>query len=242
MAGSASKRPMLLKRVLAGANAVALVADAPEGPGRDYYSNVRHEMVPFLPPHYSRVLEVGCGEGRFVQLLTRRCEVWGVELDQESAAVAATRMNRVLVGAYDAVAHRLPDASFDLIVCNDVIEHMADADAFVWSIRTKLVRGGYVMASIPNMRHWEVLWQLLIRRDWKYGREGILDRTHLRFFTERSIRRLFEEAGFEIERQAGINGAFDPIRRAVLNGVAFMTLGHARDIQFRQFGVLARLP
>ena len=136
----------------------------------------------------------------------------------------------------------LSSKRFDLIVCNDVIEHLPDADAFVQSVRTKLVPGGHIMASIPNMRHWEVLWQLLVRRDWKYGREGILDRTHLRFFTERSIRRLFEDAGFVVERQGGINGAFDPARRLVLNAIGWLTLGHSRDVQYRQFGVLARLP
>jgi 2-polyprenyl-3-methyl-5-hydroxy-6-metoxy-1,4-benzoquinol methylase len=199
-------------------------------------------MTRFLPSHYSHVLEIGCGQGMFYDLLDQPCEFWGVELEAEAAEKAAGRLQRVLVGAYDAVAAQIPENFFDLVVCNDVIEHLPDADAFIESIRTKMVRGGHIVASIPNMRHWEVLWQLLVHRDWKYGAEGILDRTHLRFFTEKSMRRLFEEGGFEVLFQDGINGVFDPVRRLILSAIAALTLGHSSDIQYRQFGVLARLP
>jgi 2-polyprenyl-3-methyl-5-hydroxy-6-metoxy-1,4-benzoquinol methylase len=217
------------------------VSNADHRPGPQYYANVRHEMVPFLPPEYSRVLEVGCGEGVFAPLLTRPCEKWGVEMDPVSAERARQTMDRVLVGTYEEVAPGLPERFFDLVVCNDVIEHMADPETFLTAVRTRMAPGGHIVASIPNMRHWEVLWQLLVRKDWKYVREGIMDRTHLRFFTERSIRRLFEEGGFTIVRAAGINGVFDPVRRALFGVLSALTLGSYRDTQFRQFAVLARL-
>jgi 2-polyprenyl-3-methyl-5-hydroxy-6-metoxy-1,4-benzoquinol methylase len=211
-------------------------------PGRDYYSNVRHEMEPYLPPDYTRVLEIGCGEGVFAPLLKPGCETWGVELDEASAASARTRFGQVLVGTFEAVRDRLPRRHFDLVVCNDVMEHMPYPDDFLVALHEHMVSGGYIIASIPNMRHWEVLWQLLVRKDWRYGREGIMDRTHLRFFTERSILRMFEEAGFRIERSGGINGVFDPFRRATFRTLSLVTLGLLSDIQFRQFAVLARLP
>jgi 2-polyprenyl-3-methyl-5-hydroxy-6-metoxy-1,4-benzoquinol methylase len=211
-----------------------------DGPGRDYYANVRHEMVPFLPARYSRSLEVGCGEGVFTQLLAPGTEAWGVEMDHDSAAAAAPRMHRVLVGPYDAVQEQLPEQYFDLVVCNDVIEHLTDPEAFLQSILRRMVPGGCIIASIPNMRHWEVLWQLLVRKDWKYGREGILDRTHVRFFTEKSICRLFEEAGFTVEHQAGINGVFDPVRRLALKTIGVLTAEYYNDIAYRQFALRAR--
>lgn len=198
-------------------------------------------MVPFLPGQYARVLEVGCGEGVFAPLLKQPCETWGVEMDAASAARARERMTRVLVGTYEQVESELPVGYFDLVVCNDVIEHMADPEAFLSAVRTRMAPGGHVVASIPNMRHWEVLWQLLVKKDWKYVREGIMDRTHLRFFTERSIRRLFEDHGFTVERMAGINGVFDPVRRVLFGLVSALTLGFYRDTQFRQFALLARL-
>ena len=212
------------------------------GPGRDYYSNVRHEMVPFLPATYSRVLEVGCGEGVFATLLTQPCEIWGVEPEPASAARAASRLQKVLFGHFDAVADEIPRGYFDLVVCNDVIEHLKDPEAFLAAIRERMTPGGHIIASIPNMRHWEVLWELLAKKDWRYGQSGILDRTHLRFFTEKSIRRLFEMSGFEIERSAGINGTFEPFRRAILRTIGVVTLGYYGDTQFRQFAIRARLP
>ncbi len=210
--------------------------------GRGYYSNVRNEMIPFLPATYSTVLEVGCGEGASVELLTLPCEIWGVEPEPLRAARAAERMHKVLVGRYDAVQAEIPKNYFDLVVCNDVIEHLEDPESFLRSIRSRLVSGGHVIASIPNMRHWEVLWELLVTKDWKYRQEGILDRTHLRFFTEKSVRRLFVEAGFVIARESGINDVFNPVRRMILRTAGLLTLGYYSDIGYRQFGILARVP
>ena len=220
---------------------MTLQSQIDNGPGRGYYTNLRHEMAPFLPERYWRVLEIGCGEGVFTQLLSPEAEVWGVEMDATSAAVAKAHMHRVLVGPYDAVQAEIPMHSFDLVVCNDVIEHLDDPWVFLRSVRKRMMPGGHIIASIPNMRHWEVLWQLLVRKDWRYVREGILDRTHLRFFTEKSIRRLFEEAGFVVERQAGINGAFHPVPRAILRTVGALSLGYYTDIEYRQYGLVARL-
>lgn len=211
-------------------------------PEEAYYANVRHELVSFLPSEYSRVLEVGCGEGVFAPLLkVRPCEIWGVEMDPISAQRAAARLDKVLLGTFDAVQPALPEHYFDLVVCNDVIEHMLDPNAFVGSVKRQMTARGFLLASIPNMRHWEVLWHLLVQKDWKYVRSGILDRTHLRFFTEKSIRRLFEESGFEIVRSAGINGVFDPVRRFAFGALNLLTAGYYRDTQFRQFAVLVRL-
>ena len=96
----------------------------PAARGRGYYSNVRNEMIPFLPETYSTVLEVGCGEGASVELLTLPCEIWGVEPEPLPAASAAARMHKVLVGRYDAVQAEIPKNYFDLVVRNDVIEHL----------------------------------------------------------------------------------------------------------------------
>jgi len=210
-------------------------------PGRNYYSNVRHEMVPFLPDRYSRVLEVGCGEGVFSTLLSQPYEMWGIEPEPESAARAASVLHKVLVGRFDEVSADLPAQYFDLVVCNDVIEHLPDPEVFLRSVARCMTPGAHLIASIPNMRHWEVLVQLLANKDWRYGRDGIMDRTHLRFFTEKSIKRLFQETGFDIERVSGINGAFDPVRRWVLQAFSALTLGYYSDIQYRQFGLLVRL-
>ena len=204
-----------------------------------YHGSHRPEMVQFLPAHYRTVLEIGCGEGGFAGSLSSGCEIWGVEMHASSAGIADQRLHRVLVGSYDAVQRDLPENYFDLVICNDVIEHMPDHDAFFNSIGAKLRDGGYLVASIPNMRYYYCLRELLLRKEWVYRDEGIMDRTHLRFFTERSIRRTLSDHGFSVEMFRGINRLHGAKR--VLRAMFFvvLTFGYYSDILFQQFGFRA---
>jgi 2-polyprenyl-3-methyl-5-hydroxy-6-metoxy-1,4-benzoquinol methylase len=196
-------------------------------------------MAEFLPDHYQKALEIGCGEGGFAASLNAGCEIWGVEMHESSARIASQRLHRVLVGSYDAVQQDLPENYFDLVICNDVIEHMHDHDAFFDSIGRKLRDGGYLIASIPNMRYYYCLRELLLRKEWVYRDHGIMDRTHLRFFTERSIRRTLSDHGFSVEALRGINRLKGAKR--VLRAMFFvvLTLGYYADILFQQFGFRA---
>ena len=196
-------------------------------------------MAEFLPDHYQKALEIGCGEGGFAASLNAGCEIWGVEMHESSARIASPRLHRVLVGSYDAVQQDLPEDYFDLVICNDVIEHMPDRDAFFDSIGRKLRDGGYLVASIPNMRYYYCLRELLLRKEWVYRDHGIMDRTHLRFFTERSIRRTLNDHGFSVEALRGLNSLRGAKR--VLRAMFFviLTLGYYSDILFQQFGFRA---
>ena len=204
-----------------------------------YHSGHRPEMTQFLPARYRTVLEIGCGEGGFAGSLGTGCEIWGVEMHETSAKLASQRLHRVLIGSYDAVCRDMPENYFDLVICNDVIEHMPDHDAFFESISGKLRDGGYLIASIPNMRYYYCLRELLLRKEWVYRDEGIMDRTHLRFFTERSIRRTLAGYGFSIEVIRGINRlkGVRRVSRALL--FIILTLGYYTDILFQQFGFRA---
>ncbi len=207
--------------------------------GTGYFFQGRAEMGEFLPRSYQRVLEIGCGAGEFVLLLNPGCETWGIEMNQQAASVAASRIENLLVGRYDELENELPDAYFDLVVCNDVMEHVVDHDAFLESVRRKMIPGAFLVASVPNVRHARNLFNLLVMRDWKYMDAGVLDRTHLRFFTLRSIRRSLSEHGFEIERLRGINRAMPPLANILAMLVAVGTLGYYSDIQYQQFGLCA---
>ena len=219
---------------------------------RVIYRQSRREMLALLPAEYAKVLEIGCDEGDFAAGLYG--EVWGVEPDTESATIAAGRLHRVLTGTFDTVRAKLPQGYFDVIVCNDVIEHMADHDRFLREIGDYLAPGGVLIGSVPNMRHYRALFELLVLRDWDYRDSGVLDRTHLRFFTARSLRRSLVRAGFRIERFEGINGGiqFGPpggfsLSRQHLPHALFgwamiaLTFGQWRDIRFMQFGFRVRL-
>jgi len=97
-----------------------------------YYLLSRPELIPFLPKNLEsmKVLEVGCGAGNFGTHF--ECtEYWGIEPNESMAKHARLILNKVLLGNYDEVSDLLPDHYFDLVVCNDVIEHMQDAELFL---------------------------------------------------------------------------------------------------------------
>jgi 2-polyprenyl-3-methyl-5-hydroxy-6-metoxy-1,4-benzoquinol methylase len=169
-----------------------------------YYENSRREMIHFLPSHYSKVLEIGCGCGRFRENLSPSCEYWGVEPMPQIAEAACAKGLHVLTGTYDHVANQLPDATFDLIICNDVIEHMIDPWTFLKEIKQKLAPKGVIVGSIPNIRHIFAIKHILIDKDCHYRDFGIFDRTHLHFFTMKSFRRMVIDAGYDIQLLRGI--------------------------------------
>ena len=221
-----------------------------------YYRANRGVIARFLPDSYERVLEVGCGAGGFYDYLLQPCEVWGVEPNAEAGKAAALRMDRVLIGRYDQLAYQLPDRYFDVIVCNDVIEHMDDHDAFLEAIKQKMRPGGFIVGSIPNVRHITALFKVLILKDWKYIESGILDRTHLRFFTEKSLRRTLQEHGYSTQMFAGVGSIIgngisrttnkpsrlqDLSYRLISIAVVVLTLGYYWDTQYPQFAFRVRL-
>jgi 2-polyprenyl-3-methyl-5-hydroxy-6-metoxy-1,4-benzoquinol methylase len=202
-----------------------------------YFAHMRQEMVQFLPNEYFKVLEIGCNVGNFRQYADKSCEYWGIEPFEQVAEIAKNKMDRVLVGFYDRVANNIPDNYFDLIIANDVIEHMEQPWNFLKSIKEKMTENASLVLSIPNARHYENLKELLFDKDWKYKDAGILDVTHLRFFTEKSIIRLLNENGFEIKKMKGINPLKAIKRLLPTYWLLRLTLGS--DIRFLQFGIRA---
>jgi len=204
-----------------------------------YSIAMRPEMIRFLPSEYSKVLEIGCNVGNFRQFFSKPCEYWGIEPFEEAANIAKTKMDKVLVGFYDNVIDEIPDNYFDLVIANDVIEHMEQPWNFLKSIRKKMTANSSLVLSIPNVRYYDNLKKLLYHKDWKYVDAGILDITHLRFFTEKSIIRLLNENGFEIEMMKGINPV--QIMRRHLLKYWFIQFVFGTDIKFLQFGVRAKI-
>lgn len=210
-------------------------------PGADaYFDGTRDNVAAFLPPTPGPVLEIGCGRGGFRSHLAAGVEYWGVDADAGAAQQAQARLHRVIATPLDRAWDELPVGHFDGIVCNDVIEHLPDHDAFLRRIRAKMRPGGWIVGSIPNVRYVANLLELLVKKDWRYREAGILDRTHLRFFTERSLRRSFGEHGYRIDALHGIDPAKVPWhdRRALPIAACSLLLG--ADTRFRQFGFRVR--
>jgi SAM-dependent methyltransferase len=202
-------------------------------------------MLPFIPARRSRVLEVGCGEGTFSASLLGTEETWGIE-PTPAAEIAKNRLTRVLRGTFDDVKGQLPAAYFDLIVCNDVIEHMPNHEAFFREIGRYLSPEGMLIGSIPNVRFYEHLFRLLFEKDWTYTDEGILDRTHLAFFTEKSLRETIARCGLKLVRLEGINTYpnWGRSRKSrfyfhLARFLKFATRGYFADIRHLQFAFQA---
>lgn len=147
-----------------------------------------------------RVLDIGCWNGDLgAHLRSRNTEVVGLEQDAEAAATAAARLDSVITGDVETLdlLDTFGPARFDVIVLGDVLEHLVEPDRTLRRVRPLLSTSGYVVASIPNVAHGSVRLNLL-QGDFRYTDVGLLDRTHLRFFTRRSLEELFENAGFVV--------------------------------------------
>lgn len=194
-------------------------------------------MARFISGRPSRILEVGCADGCFRSNVSWPCEYWGVEPVPAVAARASQTLSRVLTGTYDAVAAELPEGYFDLIVCNDVIEHMMNPADFLRSVRARLSPQGQLIGSVPNVRYLLNLINLLIRKEWRYEEGGVLDATHLRFFILKSLARLLRETGFRIERLQPI-GPDRYVRLKRCMGIAVWCVG--TDVLYAQMGFRCR--
>ena len=190
----------------------------------DYYAGVRPEMLKLLPAETRRVLELGCGDGGFGALAKRErgVEYWAMEYEPDAAARAAEVLDRVLVGDADANIDELPDAHFDAIVCNDILEHLTYPWVTLERLRPKLAPAGVVVASIPNIRYLPALARIVFGRDFPQEASGIFDQTHLRFFTRKSILRMFDQAGYDMVSMKGLQAqAYGWAAFAVLTGGFF---------------------
>ena len=164
-----------------------------------YFEFARPEILARIPQSARRVLEIGCGAGRLGAALKARqsAEVVGVEFNEGAAAAARQRLDRVVVGDIEQMEPGFTAGSFDCVVCADVLEHLERPDRVLRRLRDWLAPNGKLIASIPNARHHSVVGGLL-EGNWTYERAGLLDNTHLRFFTRLDIERLLYRCGFAI--------------------------------------------
>jgi methionine biosynthesis protein MetW len=162
-------------------------------------------LISYIPKG-SRVLDVGCGTGS-VSCLIRdhcECEVIGLEPNAERAQAAISSGLKVINKPFDA--NSVADlGSFDVVVFADVLEHLVNpAQALELALKL-LAASGCVVASVPNVAHWTVRLDLMLGR-FDYRELGIMDATHLRWFTADTLEKLFQASGFRIVKHAGSTG------------------------------------
>jgi 2-polyprenyl-3-methyl-5-hydroxy-6-metoxy-1,4-benzoquinol methylase len=165
----------------------------------DPYSS--HRRIPALVRRLSppgRVLDVGCDEGFAARdLVQYGFQVCGIDKNLTALEKAALYYQQTIHADVESELPK-PYGQFDVIIFADILEHLMDPVAVFEHFTTLLAPGGLVVVSVPNVAHWYVRLNLLCGR-FDYRQRGILDSTHVRFFTPRTANRFVEEAGFRIE-------------------------------------------
>jgi len=199
-----------------------------------YYSESREDILPFVPSNIGIALDIGCGNGSFGKMLKEKfdCEVWGVEPDKESATLAGEKIDKVISSVFDGNLD-FQGQKFDCIFFNDVLEHLVEPSVAILSAKKLLKSDGCIISSIPNILHFFTIWKILETQDWRYEDAGIMDKTHLRFFTRKSIVRMFEKCGLKIDDIQGINPTYGK-KYHLLNA---LFLNKIKDMKYIQFVV-----
>ncbi len=158
-----------------------------------------HALVLRLVGRDKSVLEIGPATGYLSRCLVEvGCRVTGIEADRELAMRAAQPGVELVCGSVeDEEVLRQVRARFDVVVLADVLEHLRLPERTLLRMRDFLNPGGYAVVSLPNIANWTMRIGLLLGR-FDYRDEGILDRTHLRFFTKRSAEAMIRQAGYEV--------------------------------------------
>jgi SAM-dependent methyltransferase len=201
-----------------------------------YYSSERRELLPHLQSSMGSVLELGCSEGRHGGLLLesgRAISVVGIDLrvPTDQATSFLTRFVRAdVVGWLEQT-----DERFDTVLAFDILEHLVDPWSACQKIFDVLRPGGVIVASLPNVQFIKVSADLMLRGRFDYQNQGVLDRTHLRFFTRRSVNDLLLQGGFhdpEIRR----------LRYPAQSHVTRVGVAVLRDLGCKQFVAIAKRP
>lgn len=177
------------------------------GDNRRGYSGARPDVVRLIARAPERVLDVGCGAGMTAKLIRDfypNATVFGIELDPELAETAREHSAEVFEGPLDDDKIQTcieKAAPFDLIICADVLEHMIDPAAALQRLAKLMTDDGYLITSVPNVRHISTFWNLGVKGRWPQNERGIHDATHLHFYARRDIISLCRSAGFELQRE-----------------------------------------
>lgn len=208
-------------------------------PAMHYGDLSRSEIHRFIPMNAKSLLDVGCWHGNFGDGLknSRDLVVHGVEMHAAAAIVARTRLEAVFEIDLEHAADWLPPQRYDVITFLDVLEHLQDPWAVLKRARNWLAPGGVVVISLPNIRYFPVLGDIFLHGRFTYTKVGVLDLTHLRFFTKLEIPTLFSKCQFDCIACDGINPTPLPWKWAMLN---FLTGGIFDDTRYIQFAAVAK--
>ena len=207
---------------------------------QEYFEGRRSEVADLVPNGCQRVLDVGCGYGGLGVSLRARgvSQIFGIEINPSASPKLDQIYSGYWIGDVEQVTLPSDIELFDCLVFADVLEHLRDPWGTLARYLQWLKPGGAVVVSIPNVRNIALIYNLLFRGLWKYEDSGLLDRTHLRFFTRQSIAELILNAGLTVEQWETNRDNYAGGRKYVAS-FAKMFIS---EIDVCQYLVLARKP
>lgn len=160
-----------------------------------------------------KILEIGCSTGYLTKIMKENlnCRVTAIEIDRDAASHASKYCEKLIADDAEHVDYKqcFDGEGFDVILFGDVLEHMKYPERVLAAVKGLLAKDGYIIASIPNISHASIITELLEGK-FDYSEFGLLDKTHLRFFTRESIYKLFESSGYIIDM---IDVVYSPYER-----------------------------
>jgi len=205
----------------------------------DYYDGLNLKLLAAVPADARRVLELGCANGR----LGRRYKEshpgvtwWGVDRSAEATAVAAQHLDRVFTLDLDRLELAELGRGFDVIVIGDLLEHLSDPHAVLEALYDLSAPGARIVCCLPNMAHLSVI-ERLVAGDISYDAAGLLDRTHLRFYSPASAFKTFLDAGWlpHLQDEYRVEAAPTAFAERIVD--AAVALGLPRDTALRNLGL-----
>ncbi|MDE2403593.1 MAG: class I SAM-dependent methyltransferase [Sphingomonadales bacterium] len=185
-----------------------LLHDAYDEKQGTYFDNPRRDYVDRLARNGdAAILELGCGTGATGGLALAKGKAGryvGIELFAPAAAAAERVLTTVHCGDIETMTLPYGPDTFDALILSEVLEHLVDPEAVLRRLVATLKHGARVFASSPNVCHWRNVVNLA-RGRFRYAEAGMMDRTHLRWFTPESFRQLFEDVGVVVDRLAPLN-------------------------------------
>ena len=203
-----------------------------------YYQSEREDIISLIPPDARHILDVGCGFGLMGRKLKEKrgdVEVIGIESEEGAINTARGNVDELIVGNIENIKLPFEQGYFDCIVYGDVLEHLKEPWKVLKEHTRYLKKGGWCIASIPNISHYSII-KSLLNDMWEYKPSGILDESHLRFFTREGIEQMFKNAGYAIEGEKRFMRASKS--KKILNKLLFARFNH---LLTEQYIVKARL-
>jgi 2-polyprenyl-3-methyl-5-hydroxy-6-metoxy-1,4-benzoquinol methylase len=203
-----------------------------------YFSGARMDFVRLLPENpAAQILEIGCGDGSTgaAVIAAKKCAKYvGVEIYAPAAEIAGGRLTSVLLGDVETLELPWPKENFDALILSEVLEHLVNPWRVLRRLHPFMKEGALVLASSPNVSQYKVILDLL-KGKWTLADSGVMDRTHLRWFTPQSYREMFVQTGFDVIGITSLVPFSNKVR--LLN---WLSAGYFEHMFMRQINLVGR--